>query len=154
MLSSSLARPKQLLTLFTEYAELASTEIDAYLAEIKSSKNSLDDYAKQMEKWTNMSQRVMEATPPEVHCRLLLVACGELKAALATKADAIARGVAGLIVDELQLRADGPFVLRSDGTSGTATERRCVVQQQDAKACQDCQHWPSRGAACQRRRRR
>ena len=48
----------------------------------------------------------MDATAPEVHCRLLLVNCGALKAALATKAEAIARGVADLLVAELQDKAD------------------------------------------------
>ena len=53
-----------------------------------------------------MGEKVGDATPPDVHCRLLTVACGELKVSLAAKAEAIARGVAGLVVDELQACAD------------------------------------------------
>ena len=53
-----------------------------------------------------MAKQVMDAAPRDVNCRLLLVACGELKVKLATKAEAIAHGLARLVVEELQASAD------------------------------------------------
>ena len=106
MLASSIIRPKQLMGVYEEYAELVGTEIDAHLATIKSKKYSLEQYSEEINKWRQMGTKVSDATPPEVHCRLLRVACGELKVSLATKAEAIARGVAGLVVEELQNCAD------------------------------------------------
>jgi hypothetical protein len=60
----------------------------------------------QIERWSSMAVRAMDATPADVHCRLLLVACGELKGSLAAKAESIAAGVARLVVEELLTRAD------------------------------------------------
>ena len=53
-----------------------------------------------------MATRVMGATPADVHCRLLLAKCGELKVSLAAKAQSISYGVAQLVVEELKARAD------------------------------------------------
>ena len=79
MLANSMARPRQLLGLFQEFDELARIDLDAYLAEVSEQKCDLPAYAALMDKWSKMAVKVMDATPPEVHCRLLLVACGELK---------------------------------------------------------------------------
>ena len=106
MLECSMVRPRQLLALFQDFSELAAIEIDAHLASVRAAKHTLPQYKEQMDKWHGMAQRVMGATAPEVHCRLLLVECGELKSSLAAKAEAIARGIAGLIADELQTRSE------------------------------------------------
>ena len=63
-------------------------------------------YAEMIEHWSSMATRVMDATPAGVHCRLLLVQCGELKAALVTKAETIAAGIAQVVVEELQGSAE------------------------------------------------
>ena len=63
-------------------------------------------YAEMIEHWSSMATRVMDATSAGVHCRLLLVQCGELKAALVTKAETIAAGIAQVVVEELQGSAE------------------------------------------------
>ena len=57
-------------------------------------------------KWRKTAQRAGAACPAEVHCRLLLVQCAELKAALAEKARALAAGVGGLVATELRAISD------------------------------------------------
>ena len=52
-----------------------------------------------------MAREVAAVTPPEVHCGLLLVDCAELKATLHAKAEALALGVGGLVVEELSSTA-------------------------------------------------
>ena len=106
LLETSMARPKQILGIFLKYSELVTVEINAHLASLRTKKLTLEQYSAEIEKWRTMSEQVVSATAPDVHCRLLTVACGELKMSLATKAEAIARGVAGLVVEELQSKAD------------------------------------------------
>ena len=102
LLDASLQRPMQLhQMLLTEFAELASLDEATYLDELQQQKLELDGYSTAITKWRNTAQRAGAACPADVHCRLLLVQCSELKEALAEKARALAVGVGGLVAKEL-----------------------------------------------------
>ena len=102
LLDASLQRPLQLhQMLLTEFAELASLDEATYLDELQQQKLELEGYGAAITKWRNTAQRAGAACPADVHCRLLLVQCSELKEALAEKARALAVGVGGLVAKEL-----------------------------------------------------
>ena len=127
-LERSLVRPKALLGLFKQFEELAAIEIEAYLETIKAKKCTLEQYHELIIKWNSTVSLVMDATVPEVNCRLLLISCTELKQGLATKAEAIARGVSGLVVEELEKKSKDISAAYSviyeklQSTSGSAEE--------------------------------
>ena len=73
LLDASLLRPKQLLSLFQNFSELADISEEEYLLELSGKKCTLAQYSEAIEKWNRMAAEVVAATPPEVHCRLLLV---------------------------------------------------------------------------------
>ena len=108
LLDASLQRPLQLhQMLLAEFAELAALDEAAYLDGLQQQKLDLDAYGAAITKWRDTARRAGAACPADVHCRLLLVRCSELKEALAEKATALAVGVGGLVAKELHAIAEG-----------------------------------------------
>ena len=85
-----------------EFAELAALDEAAYLEALLAQKLGLEGYGAAITKWRSTALRASAACPAEVHCRLLLVQCDELKGALAEKASALAAGVGNLVASELR----------------------------------------------------